>query len=104
MALVDVSMAQAYLREWGSDLDDDLSSWLGLAEAVLHRWLRFPLPDNGVRALDSTAYTLYLDGPAWDASTDLHLGLYPVIGVPTIQDDPDWVYTGKEVAKWFLVT
>lgn len=100
MALVDAETARRYLVGFDAIEDDDeLADWLLVAESVLHAWLRFPRSDAGTRALDAATYTLYYDAPARDDIRRLDVGVWPLVSVTSIADDPEWDWDNETVSS-----
>lgn len=74
----------------GTTQDTAIDAFILRAGALMAIWCGFPPATAGVDpTLGSATYTRYYDG---DGTAELDLGVYPVVSVTTIHDDPDRGY------------
>lgn len=96
MALASVANLKEYLPEiQGSAADAELTSIISRTEAAIARFLGFPVLTVGSAyqsTLDSSTYTLYLDGPSFTDSYVLELPVRPVTTITSIHSDPNQEY------------
>lgn len=96
MALASVANLKEYLPEiQGSAADAELTSIIARTEAAIARFLGFPVLTVGSAyqsTLDSSTYTLYLDGPSFTDSYVLELPVRPVTTITSIHSDPNQEY------------
>lgn len=93
MSLVSVAILKEYLPEiTGNAADTDLSNILERAEAIIARFLGFPLNDSGELALSASTYTLYIDSPNSFDRLVLNLPIKPIISITSVYSDIDREY------------
>lgn len=91
MALITTTEAKVYLPNiTGSTEDTTLSTLISRAGAMLAAACGYPAASvGGTPSMESTSYTLRLDGPG---GTRLRLPVGPVTAVSSVYDDPDLVF------------
>ena len=101
MALVSVATVKEYLPEvTGSGADSDLTNLIVRAESEIARYLGFPLFDGGsLPQLDSSTYTVYLDGPMYTDSSVLQLPFKPVTAITSVHSDPNREYLSQHAIE-----
>jgi hypothetical protein len=94
MALVSATTLKQYLPEiTGTDADTELNALIGRIESFIARFLGFPTADSGnFPVLDSSTYTVYLDGTTGWSSLVLQMTINPVTAITSVHSDPDRVY------------
>ena len=96
MALVTVANLKEYLPEIsGAAADTELTNIISRTETAIARHLGFPIDTVGgayTPTLESTSYTLYLDGPDYSDPYTLNLPVRPVTAIASIYSDPNQVY------------
>ena len=94
MPLVSASTLREYLPEiTGTDADTELNNLILRVESSIARYLGFVPPDSVTNAvLDSSTYTVFLDGPFKNLKDVLQLPMKPAVSVTSIHSDPDLVY------------
>ena len=94
MALVTAATLREYLPEIsGTDADTELNNLISRVESSIASYLGFVPPDNSNSAkLDSSTYTVFLDGPMKFDADVLQLPFKPCVSVTSIHSDPDLVY------------
>lgn len=94
MSLVSVANVKEYLPEvQGTAADTDLSNLLERVEAIIARFLGFPVNDSGSLALVASTYTLYVDSPALFDRAVLQIPIKPIISITSVYSDLDREYT-----------
>ena len=93
MALVTAATVKGYIPELsGSGADAIITSIISRVETQFSQFLGFPRADSNVYTLDSTTYTLYLDGPMFSDAEVLVLPVKPVTAITSIHSDVERVY------------
>ena len=96
MAIVTVATLKEYLPEiQGSAADTELTNIIARTEASIARYLGFPVITSGgayQSTLDSSSYTVYLDGPDFSDNYVLNLPVRPVTAVASIHSDVNQEY------------
>ncbi len=94
MALITAAEAREAIPSLtGTGEDTLLATLITAVGAAFARYLRYPEASAGAEAtLESTSYTLYLDGPG---GRDLTVPVWPLTAVSTIEDDPELTYDGS---------
>jgi len=93
MPLVTAATVKGYIPELsGSGADAIITSIISRVETQFSQFLGFPRADSNVYTLDSTTYTLYLDGPMYSDSEVLVLPIKPVTAITSVHSDVDRVY------------
>lgn len=76
----------------GTGEDTLWNSLIAGADGLMAASCGFPLPDSGGHTLEDVTYTLKYDGPAWDDSRVIDLGVKPVLSITTAHSDPNLDY------------
>lgn len=94
MPLVSAATLREYLPEiTGTDADTELNNLIKRVESSIANYLGFiPSDSSNSAVLDSSTYTVYLDGPMKFDGQVLQLPIRPLVSVTTVHSDPDLVY------------
>ena len=93
MALVTAANVKDYIPELsGTGADSVLTTIIGRVETQFARFLGLPRADSGIYTLDSTTYTVYIDGPMYGDPDVLELPVRPVSAVASVHSDVDRAY------------
>ena len=90
MAIITGANCRLYIRGLsGTAEDSNLEIMVDRVDAMIARWLGWPLNAAGKYTVASGSYVLYLTG---NGTKSLHLPIFPVSSVASIYDDPDLAY------------
>ena len=94
MALVSAATLKEYLPELeGTDADTELNNLIQRVESSIAKYLGFVPPDGITNAvLDSSTYTVFLDGPFKFDRGVLQLPIKPAVSITSVHSDPDLEY------------
>lgn len=98
MALITVAEAKLHIprQEAASTAEDpNLETMISRVGRIFGRWCGYPPASaGGASTMESTSYTLYLDGPGGQT---LRLPIWPVSAFTSIYDDPDRDYNADDL-------
>lgn len=96
MALLTAAQARLYIPQLaGTSEDSNLDLLIGRLHRVFAWYLGFmPNAPGNNPSLETTTYTMYMDGPGGQA---LRLPYIPVQSVTSIHDDPERVYGSEDL-------
>jgi len=105
MAVVSLSTFKEYLPELSGSTgaDTDLTNLLARVESAVARYIGFPGwsgdsgSSNQTPVLDSTTYTLYVDGPTHYDRYTLQLPIAPIVSITSIHSDANRQYLSSSL-------
>lgn len=78
----------------GTGEDTIIDAKIANIEQRMAAWCGWPTASGGtVPTFESSTFVLYLDGPDYNDSRILRLGIWPVASVTSIYADPTWAYS-----------